>query len=96
VNEEMVLDGWWVEFSSWPGVGRAVTSCGGFAGEAWQTVIRLEPGVPRLLFPDYPGSAPSPERVIPPSSLVIARDFLFRGARPQFMRAGEIYVVRLQ
>jgi hypothetical protein len=93
VNEEMVLDGWWVEFlpgREWQGRDLLWR----FAGEAWQTVIRLEPGVPRLLF-RITQEAPLSGEVIPPPPW-LSRGLSLSWSQATVMRAGEIYVVRLQ
>lgn len=93
VSEEMVLDGWWVEFlpgREWQGRDLLWR----FVGEAWQTAVRLEPGVPRLLFRITQEAPLSGEVISPPPWLL--RGLSLSWNQATVMRAGEIYVVRLR
>ena len=93
VSEEMVLDGWWVEFL--PGRGwQGRDLWWRLVGETWQTAVRLEPGVPRLFFRIAQEAPLSGEVISPPSWLL--RGLSLPWSQATVMQAGEIYVVRLR
>lgn len=94
VREDLALDGWWAELlptREWEGRDLLWQ----FTGETWQTLLSLQPGVPRVLF-RIAKEPPLPGEVVPAPHLLL-RSLSLAWERATVLRAGgDTLVVRLR
>ncbi len=97
-REEVVLEGWWAELlpaRDWQGRDLLWR----FTGDAWQTVLRVQPGVPRVLLRIGRAEPQPGEETPPPAWLLRALALPWERAKvrraPLDLPAWTRYVVRL-